>query len=87
MIYGDSKNFPISNLTINGKWYSVADIELRQRTLLKYYLTFDERGKNSEFDEPTDPILPYDLVVNAIDIEDVCRRIIKNYDLFYAIEK
>lgn len=70
------RRFSITNITINGKWYSVGDLSLVARTPLKVYLAFIEKDESTDDDED---VLSYDLVCRYQDIKDITDRIIRNY--------
>lgn len=67
--------FSISNITVNGKWYSVGDLSLVARTPLKTYLSFTEKDETTDDED----VLSYDLICRYQDIKDITDRIIRNY--------
>lgn len=74
----DEKSFSISNITINGKWYSVGDLTIVPRTPFKSYVSFTEKDDN-ETDIDDEETLSYDLVCKYQDLKDITDRIIRNY--------
>lgn len=73
------KEFSITNVTLNGKWYNMGELKMQIRTPNRVYLTFGEKEADV-IEQEYDDILSYDMVVRNIDIADICNRIITNYE-------
>ena len=75
-----NKRISISNLIINGEFYSTADIDISARTPLKYYVTFSESMDTDKDTYDKDDLLKdYDLVVGLNDLTDIVRRVAENW--------
>ena len=79
--HGIDDRLSITNLVINGRWYSAVDMTVVLRTPLKCYITFCEKDFHGDTDEnyEEDWLEDYDIVIRLHDLADIVRRIIENY--------